>query len=423
VEQCFNLLRDGGECGIVIPSGIYTDLGTKQLREMLFEQTQVTGLFCLENRRTIFEGVDSRFKIVVLTFEKGSTTIDFPSAFMRLDVQELLGFPNDDSLKINVELVRKLSPDSLSVMEFKNLGDIRIAEKMLQFPLLGENIEGKWNLRLTAEFHMTNDSDLFKQEPGNGRLPLYEGKMIHQFNHKWGQPKYWLDDTEANGQLLAARLKKITKLLKDVNLDIKVNPKSIKLNYDSYRLAFRDVARNTDERTMIMTVLHPQVFCPHTMSLENVYEDLIIKNSLSLNNTSINFSERLFVCAVCNSLIIDYMIRQQVTAHLSFFFVYNLPVPRLTTGEKYFSDIVQRAAKLICTAPEFDELAAEVGLNSHKEGVTDETERAKLRAELDGIIAHLYGLTEAEFAHILTTFPIVPETVKQAALAAYNNEN
>ncbi|MCX6579292.1 MAG: ATP-binding protein, partial [Candidatus Aminicenantes bacterium] len=36
LEQCFNLLREGGYCGIVIPSGIYTDLGTKQLREMLF---------------------------------------------------------------------------------------------------------------------------------------------------------------------------------------------------------------------------------------------------------------------------------------------------------------------------------------------------------------------------------------------------
>ncbi|MDQ3555825.1 MAG: hypothetical protein M3409_03480 [Gemmatimonadota bacterium] len=44
-EQCFNLLRPGGECGIVIPSGIYTDLGTKQLREMLFGQTRISGLF------------------------------------------------------------------------------------------------------------------------------------------------------------------------------------------------------------------------------------------------------------------------------------------------------------------------------------------------------------------------------------------
>jgi hypothetical protein len=39
-EQCFNLLRNGGYCGIVIPSGIYTDLGAKQLREMLFNQTK-----------------------------------------------------------------------------------------------------------------------------------------------------------------------------------------------------------------------------------------------------------------------------------------------------------------------------------------------------------------------------------------------
>jgi predicted HTH transcriptional regulator len=35
------------------------------------------------------------------------------------------------------------------------------------------------------------------------------------------------------------------------------------------------------------------------------------------------------------------------------------------------------------------------------------------------MIAHLYNLTETEFTHILSTFPIVPEPTKQAALAAY----
>ena len=63
-EQSYNLLKNKGYCGMVIPSGIYTDLGTKQLRKMLFEQTNITGLFCLENRKTIFENVDSRFKFV-----------------------------------------------------------------------------------------------------------------------------------------------------------------------------------------------------------------------------------------------------------------------------------------------------------------------------------------------------------------------
>ncbi|WP_414624761.1 hypothetical protein [Calothrix sp. CCY 0018] len=58
-------------------------------------------------------------------------------------------------------------------------------------------------------------------------------------------------------------------------------------------------------------------------------------------------------------------------------------------------------------------------MGSHKNGVTEETQRAQLRAELDGIIAHLYGLTEGEFGYILSTFPIVAEETKQAALEAY----
>jgi hypothetical protein len=396
LEQCFNLMRQGGECGIVIPSGIYTDLGTKQLREMLFSQTQVTGLFGLENRKKVFEGVDSRFKFVILTFDKGGITTEFPSAFMRLDVNELQHFPGDEHLKISVELVRKISPDSLSVMEFKNEGDIIIAKKMLKFPLLGEKIDGKWNLRLTREFDMTNDSHLFKQEPGKGRLPLYEGKMIHQFTHQWGEAKYWLDENEARQALL-----------KRNEID-----NGQKLAYQGYRLGFRDVARNTDIRTMIMTMLPPQIFCNHKIPTAVTKER---------DQVEANYQAELLLCALMNSYVVDYAFRQRVTTNLTFFFIYQMPVPRLTKGDKYFNEIVDRAAKLICTTPEYDELAQEVGLGSHKNGVTEEEKRGKLRAELDGIIAHIYGLTEEEFAYILTTFPIVSETVKIAALNAYRD--
>ncbi|MCM0589705.1 MAG: DNA methyltransferase [Gloeotrichia echinulata DEX184] len=392
VERCFHLLRDAGECGIVIPSGIYTDLGTKQLREMLFSQTKVTGLFCLENRKTIFEEVDSRFKFVVLTFVKGGITTEFPSAFMRHDVQELERFPSKESLEINVDMVRRLSPDSLSVMEFKNEIDIRIAEKMLKFPLLGDKIDGKWNLRLTSEFHMTNDSYLFKQQPAKGRLPLYEGKMIHQFTHQFAEPRYWVDEKEARHDLLGKQ----------------ADSKKL-LNYQTYRLAYRDIARNTDIRTVIATLLPKDVFANNKLTLS------------SSDKSNITNDEILYVCAFLNSFTFDFMARQRVTTSFSMFIFYQLPIPRLTESDRYFSDIVQRTAKLICTTPEFDELAQAVGLGSHTNGVTDETERAKLRAELDGMIAHLYGLTAAEFEYILSTFPIVPEQVKQDALAAYRN--
>ena len=60
-------------------------------------------------------------------------------------------------------------------------------------------------------------------------------------------------------------------------------------------------------------------------------------------------------------------------------------------------------------------------MRNHLDGATDPAERAHLRAELDGLVAHLYGLTESEFAHILGTFPLVAEPVKVAALNAYRD--
>ena len=397
LERCHHLLRKGGECGIVIPSGIYTDLGTKQLREMLFSQTEVTGLFCFENRRSIFEGVDSRFKFVILSFEKGGETRSFPTRFMRHEVAELATFPTAEEIWLDVDLIRKLSPDSLSVMEFKQTIDITIAKKMLQFPLLGEKINGKWNLKLTAEFHMTNDSYLFKPEPAPGRLPLYEGKMIHQFTHQFesASPRYWVNEKEARQAILG-----------------KKEDTQQKLDYQDYRLGFRKIASSTNERAMIATIIPPN-FCSENFQ--------VALTSDENHNRYIGYKEMLALCALWNSFVIDSMLRQRISANINFFYVYQLTVPRLQEGDRWFRAIVERAAKLICTTPEFDDLAKEVGLSSHKNGITNEIERAKLRAELDGIISHLYGLTETEFQHILSTFPIVPDPVKLNAHNAYRD--
>ncbi|MGL4500592.1 MAG: Eco57I restriction-modification methylase domain-containing protein, partial [Planktothrix sp.] len=377
LEQCFNLLRPGGECGIIIPSGIYTDLGAKQLREMLFFQSNINALFGLSNERFIFEGVDHRFKFCLLTFAKGGVTDSFWAAFRintreAIRINQLDTFLNnpDEHLVISVPLVRRLSPDSLSVMEFKSDVDIRIAEKMLKFPLLGENMAGKWNLRLIREFDMTNHSYLFKQQPGKGKLNLYEGKMIHQFTHLYAEPRYWVDEEEARKALLGK----------------KGTDNSQKLDYQCYRLGFRAIASSTNERSLIASLIPKSVFCGNSL--------LISVTFLENENLSLNDAEMLFSVAFFNSLVLDYHIRQKVSINLNMFYIYQLPVPRLTAADRFFAEIVDRAAKLICTTPEFDELAQEVGLTSHQDGVTDEGDRAQLRAELDGIIAHIYGLNE-----------------------------
>ncbi|MEX8503536.1 MAG: DNA methyltransferase [Leptothrix ochracea] len=425
VERSFHLLRPGGHCGIVIPSSIYTDLGATGLRKMLFDQATVESLISLSNEKYIFEGVHHAQKFCFLTFGKGGSTKQFQATF-RINPREAVK-PDDlanfiqteaNYVAISVELIKRLSPDSHSVMEFKAEADVLIAEKMLHFPLLGERIEGTWNLSLTREFDMTNDSHLFKTEPGPGRLPLWEGKQFHQFDANFAKPRYWLDEKAARAELMSSRIKAVRRELE--KLGDEPDPGCIRLNYDSYRMAFRDVTASTNERTVIATVLPPKRFCPHTVSLEQVYEDVVTKQGHS-SKPYLEPAERLYVTSVFNSYVVDWFIRQSVTAHVSFFFVYNLPVPRLSASDPRFWLIVHRAARLICTTPEFDDLAQAVGLKSHQDGATDSTERARLRAELDGLVAHLYGLSEAEFAHILGTFPLVAEPVKIAALNAWRD--
>lgn len=407
-EQGYNLLRQGGLCGTVIPSGIYTDLGATGLRKLLFEKTEMMGLFGFENRRNIFEGVDSRFKFVVLTFRKGGATTDFPAAFMRHEVGELDAFPNEKSLNLPVSLVKNLSPDSFSVTEFKDQADIDIAKKLMVFPLLHGDPMG-WQLEIYGEeLHMNRGSHYFKTKPT--ATPLYEGRMIWHFDHRYAQPRYWLDESELRHEFLGKRVKRIP--------DLKILPTDLKNDYETYRLALRKIASNTNERTLITTVIPKHVVTGNSLAVHFPF----VKHPINYNQLQFSFQELLVIVSILNSFVTDYILRARMTTNLNSFYLYQLPIPKLIKEDSAFGAVVKLAAQLICTTPAFDGLAQALGYASAAAvGVTDPAARAALRAQLDGLIAHVYGLDEAEFQHILSTFPLVAQEVKTAALEAYKN--
>jgi Eco57I restriction-modification methylase len=393
-EQCFNLLRNSGYCGIVIPSGIYTDLGAKQLREMLFTQTEVTALFCFENRKGIFENVDSRYKFLVLTFEKGGETREFPAAFMRHDASELDRFPQEGAIEISVDLIRRLSPDSLSLMEFKNESEVHFSDAISRHPPLGSGRSSYRHVKFSREIDPTAHPEYVSTSKQKGMCPLLEGRNIHQFTHLFSTDiRFWVKESEGRHLVLG-----------------RVEDRNRLLDYQVFRLGFRKIARNTDERTMISTVIPP------SFASENLQTTCVLDMD---GKPIVSNTEMLLLSAIFNSFVFDAIIRLKVSANMNFFFVYSTQVP--LRGSSYDGRMIDRAARLICTTPEFDDLAKEVGLESHKDGATDPLERARLRAELDGLVAHLYGLTEEEFAYILTTFPLVPDPVKIAAHNAYRN--
>jgi hypothetical protein len=144
-----------------------------------------------------------------------------------------------------------------------------------------------------------------------------------------------------------------------------------------------------------------------------------------------------------NSFAVDWFVRMYGTGNLTPAIVNRTPLPRLNSTDPDFAPIVARAARLICTTHEFADLWNEVMKEralfaavkasltpsdprisqtwTPECGVTDSAVRARLRAELDGLIAHLYDLTEDEFNHILSTFPLVSEPVIIAARNAYRD--
>jgi hypothetical protein len=273
-----------------------------------------------------------------------------------------------------------------------------------------------WNLALTAEFHMTNDSHLFKTTAGKDRLPLYEGKMIWHFEHGREPFRYWLDRTTVDQDEVRRRTKKINKLLGKAD----GGPYAVSYPFDSYRLGFRSITGATNERALVVSVLPKSVVTGNSLTVSLPVEDQVVDGVWTESRLYSN-AELLAIVALMSSFLCDWFMRQKILTNMNMFYVYQLPVPRLTKASQGFAPLVARAARLTCTTPEFDQIAREVGLASHADGATDATERARLRAELDGLVAHLYGLTETEFAHVLGAFPLVAEPVKIAALNAYRD--
>jgi hypothetical protein len=389
LEQCFNLLREGGRCGILLPTSVYTDLGAKQLRQMLFERTRIDALYGLSNERFLFEGVDHRFRICLLTFEKGGPTERFWAAF-RIDPREAISsarlndFLHDraEHVELTVALVRRLSPNSLSLMELKSARDPAIIDKMLRFPLLGEWIEGSWNLRLKDEFHIRNDSALLHTAPAEDRVALFTGRMFEQFGLTEKHSGYWIK--ESDGQR-----------------------KTKNESYRLHRWVYRRIARSSDTRTMISTISPRRVFTE--------------VNSPVADAGAIGAADALVLCGISNSFLFDWCLRPRIDDTLSKFFLYQMPAPRLQASGPEGSALLKGSARLVCTTPEYADLWQEVMESpwSAEVAATDSAERATIRAELDGLVAHLYGIGEDEFSHVLGTFYNVPQETKDAALAAF----
>ena len=283
-----------------------------------------------------------------------------------------------------------------------------------------------WPVRYVRMFDMTNDSGLFRtrretegaypvdgnryRNPSGEFTPLYEGKMVQAFDHRAAsvvvnpenqhrpaQPGMTTNAQHRNPEWLP-------------NPQFWVDRSLSPIMQLPYMLAFKDVTSPTNARSMIAAVI-PSSGVGNTLPL--VLRDL--EEGLFPAQLAATFLGNL------NATVFDFIARQKIQGqHLNWFIVEQLPVVRLGRyeserfGGKTAGDIVRAAVlELTYTAHDMAPFARDMGYVDEAGEVKppfvwDGDRRLKLRAELDAVYFHLYGVTDRDdVRYIYSTFPIV----------------
>jgi len=176
-----------GRAGFIVPTGIATDDSTKAYFAHLARGGRLASLYDFENREGVFPGVHRSYKFCLLTLgaEPGAEFGFFFTQTAQLaDERRRFTLSAEDFARIN--------PNTLTCPVFRSRRDAELTKKIYaRVPVLireardGAPEVNPWGIRFMAMFHMSNDSHLFAGEPAADRLPLFEAKMIHQYDHRW----------------------------------------------------------------------------------------------------------------------------------------------------------------------------------------------------------------------------------------------
>ena len=400
-ETSLKILHPEGRAGLVLPSGIATDDSTSTFFGEI-SQSRIVQLIDFENREGIFPGVHRSFKFCLLTIG-ASDKAKF--AFFLGNAGHL--FDTRRSFNLSASDIHRLNPNTHNCPIFRSKMDADLTKQIYEaVPVLWE--EGKangnpWGISFRQGlFNSASDSGLFRNARRRGELvepmPLYEAKMIHQFDHRWAtyigadeesrnitdqekqdfsltpMPRYWVERQEVEAKLEERGWTR------------------------KWLMGWRDVCRATDVRTLISAIIPIAA----------------VSDKFLLLNTEQSVGLNLALIGSMNSLVCDFVTRQKLggTA-LKYFVMRQIAVPPPSAySPTDLARIVPRVLELSYSAADLRPLYLDavgenpswdirVGTERGEPWTWNPGRRAILRAELDAIYARIYGLTRDDLRYVL----------------------
>ena len=430
VERATSLVSPDGMVGLLTPSGIYANKHAADFFKAISTSGRIAGLFDFENRRVFFKDIHASTKFCALIFGGSDRRFrETECAFFVHDPKELSD--PDNCFPLKPDDFTRVNPNTGTAPIFRTRRDAEItAGAYERYPVLLNRAQGDespvWPvLYRQGLFNMTTDSHLFKTaeqlDSGgfypvaenrwmNGNelyLPLYEGKMVQAFDHRAAHVADHAGNVFRRGQP--------DKLSEEEHKDPTfssrprywVSDQENLVNKNSkWLLAFKDITATTNARTMIAAII-PNAGCGHTLPVLLPRDD--------------SFDAHKAVCCAANlnSFIFDYIARQKVQGtHLYLYIIEQLPVIPGDAYDRQFNngtarDLVRdHVLRLTYTANDMIPFARDLGYDGPP-FIWDEEERRHLRARLDALYFHLYGLSRDDADYVLSTFTIVQQEDKK----------
>ena len=435
VERAMGLIKTDGFVGLLTPSGIYADKTAAHFFQSVSTRGRVGGLFDFENRRLgtnlppFFPDVDSRFKFCALFVGGERRRFDETRCAFFLHDTKTINDP-ERCFPLMPEDFAQVNPNTGTAPVFRTRRDADITRRIYKHhPVLVDRSHGEerraWPVRfMQGLFNMTSDSHLFRTAaqletagfyPVQGNhwrraeklfLPLYEGKMVQAYDHRAASI------TNREGNVFRPAQPDRTRLEEYRDSSFGPRPRywidrhwmerpDIPTDLGSeWLLTFKDITASTNIRTMIAAAI-PFVGCGHTLPILVPYD------------CGLDASGAACVLGNLNSFCFDYIARQKVQAtHLTWYIVEQLPVIQPDDYDRQLGGTTARdlvnnhVLRLTYTAHDMAPFALDLGYHGPP-FVWNQEERRHLRARLDALYFHLYGLSREDASYVLDTFPIV----------------
>ncbi|GAB2798227.1 N-6 DNA methylase [Streptomyces chlorus] len=435
-----------GRTGVIVPTGIATDATTQFFFKDLVTKGHLVALYGFENEEKVFPGVHHSVNFALFCMAgSGSPEAPISIAFRIRQTEQIV----DRSYTLTGRDIQLLNPNTGTCPVFRSRRDAEITLDIYRrVPVLIDETKAAggnpWDISFMTMFHMSNDSHLFRPSAQHGEtfddllksgwtldgnvlirdeerlLPLYEAKMLHHYDHRFStyegatekqlavgtlprftveqhqdafaapMPRYWVPEQDVP----TGELDKDGKPVMAPGVRSRLAAKG----WDrQWLLGWRDICRASDERTMIAASAPAYGFGhPYPLVLPASPDHAPL------------------LSAVWSSMACDYVVRQKIGGtHLTYGYVHQVPVPNPDQLAPHAAFITSRVVELTYTAIDMSAFARDLG-DTGAPFRWDLDRRAVIRAELNALFLHLYGISRDHTAYILDTFNVTRDNDMKA---------